>query len=64
MPEPSLNSNGCYIVTTEGVKLPIRRTVMVAIRKFMEQKLTGSVQINFRDGGIAAVEDRTVYPNS
>ena len=58
------NSNGAYLVTTDGIRISIRRTVLTAIKKMIDEKRSGSVTISFRDGGIAAVEDRTVYPNS
>lgn len=57
------NGNGVYIVTTDGIRIPIRRTVLLAIKRMIDEKKTGTVTIDFRDGGIATVRDSTVYQN-
>jgi len=55
------SNNGCYLVAAEGVRLSIRRDVLYAFRRFMENKLTGSVTVEFKNGGISMVTDKTVY---
>jgi hypothetical protein len=56
--------NGCYLVSKDGTHLCIPRSMLIAFKRFMDGKLTGHVQVSFKNGGIAAVEDRTVYPQS
>jgi hypothetical protein len=60
----TLNQNGCYLVASDGTKLHVTRSLVDACKKFISERLTGSVTIGFRNGGIASVEDRTVYPNT
>ena len=59
-----VSTNGCYIVTTDGIRLSIKRSVMQAIKRMIEEKKSGSVTIHFRDGGVSGCEDRTVYQSS
>ena len=55
------SNNGCYIVAADGTKIPIRRDVVFAFKRFYENKLTGSVTVDFKSGGVSAVSDKTVY---
>lgn len=44
------------IVTPSGEYIEITPEVVEAVKDFRQNKHTGSVQIQFRDGGIAGVE--------
>lgn len=59
MAEPT--SNAAFIVTTDGIKIEINPKVVAAVKKFFDGKLTGQITLHLKSGGIAGVEDKTVY---
>lgn len=62
MATQSINGNVVYIVSlSDARRVPVRRSVLDAVQKFVDGKLTGSITLSFKSGGIASVEDRTVY---
>jgi hypothetical protein len=52
------------LVAANGTRIPLNRTVFQAFKKFMDNKLTGQIVLHMKAGGIAAVEDRTMYQDS
>lgn len=61
MADQNNNGNGVYLVATDGTKIPLRRDVLLAFKKFFDGKQTGSVTVHFKTGGVSGVEDRLVY---
>jgi hypothetical protein len=59
----SKTKNGYYVVSPEGMKVPVDKLVFIALQKFilLHRELHGSVTIHFAQGGIRGVEDRSVY---
>jgi len=59
MADAPSNGNGCYILTNDGEKLPISRSLARAIKKLLEQKMqTGSLTVYLKSGGVAGCEVR------
>lgn len=59
MADTQSNGNGCYVLTNDGKKFPIPRSLARAIEKVLEQKMqTGSLTIFVKSGGCAGVEVR------
>lgn len=56
-------TNGCYVLTNEGKKFPISRSLARALEKIVvEQKnATGAFTIHMKSGGVAAVEVKTMF---
>lgn len=57
-------TNGVYLMGPDGTRIPLRKEVMTAFKKFIDGRLNGSVLVHFKKGGIASVEDRTMYQDS
>ena len=59
---PALSSNGVYLVSADGsIKIPMKRSVLTAIKRMMDGKESGPVILHFKNGANAGVEDRSVY---
>jgi hypothetical protein len=59
MADAQSNGNGCYVLTNDGEKFPISRSLARAIKKILEQKMqTGSLTVYLKSGGVAGVEVR------
>lgn len=63
MAEPIV-SGGVYMLAPDGSRIPLRKEVLLAFKKFIDGRLNGSVLIHFNQGSIRSVEDRTVYQDS
>lgn len=57
-------TSGVYLLCPDESRIPLRKEIMVAFKKFMDGRLTGSVVVHFNQGAIRQVEDRTVYQDS
>lgn len=57
------NNNGCYVLTHDGKKFPISRSLARALERIVvEQKTqTGAFTIHLKSGGVAAVEVKTMF---
>jgi hypothetical protein len=56
------STNGVYLVSADGsVRIPMKRSVLTAIKRMMDGKESGSVILHFKNGANAGVEDRSVY---
>jgi hypothetical protein len=59
MADAQNNGNGCYVITNEGKKFPIPRSLARALEKLLEQKMqTGSLTLFIKSGGVAGTELR------
>jgi hypothetical protein len=61
MATPALSNNGVYIIANDGTKIALKRSVLDAIKKMVDEKGTGEVTLHFRSGGHATTSDRRVY---
>lgn len=61
MPEPS--ANGCYVLTNDGKKFPITRSLAQALDQLInsQENKTGQILIHLKNGGVSAVELKTVW---
>lgn len=58
--------NGCYVLTSEGEKFPISRSLARAIQRVIadQKNQNGSITIHLKSGGVSSVEVKTVYHDS
>ena len=61
MASPTLSTNGVYLISSDGAKLQLKRSVLDAIRRITEDRGTGKVTLHFRNGGLAHVSDERIY---
>jgi hypothetical protein len=54
-------TNGYYILSPEGKKVPVDKRVFEAFQKFVAMRLQGSITVDFISGGVRGVKDETVY---
>lgn len=61
MATQAATSNGVYLISADGSRIPLKRSALEAIKKMVEEKGTGEVSLQFRSGGHATTSDRRVY---
>jgi hypothetical protein len=55
------STNGYYILSPDGKRVPVDKRVFEAFQKFVALRLQGSITVDFISGGVRGVEDKTVY---
>lgn len=62
MADESTNGNGCYLVVG-AVKFPIKKSLAEALQALIvkQDNQTGQVLIHVKNGGVSAVELKTVW---
>ena len=56
-----INGNGCYVVSSDGTqKIPLRQSVLRALKRMTDEKLTGSISLHMKSGGLSAVETKII----
>jgi hypothetical protein len=63
MAAPTQSANETYLVSASGDRIPLKASVLKAIKRMLEQKATGKVILHFRSGGHAHTSDEVTYPD-
>jgi len=61
MAAPATSTNGVYLISADGERIPLKRSVLEAVKRMIDSKGTGEVTMHFRTGGHAHTSDKRVY---
>lgn len=61
MATQATSTNGVYLVSADGDRIPLKRSLLEAVKRMIENKGTGEVTLHFRTGGHAHTSDKRIY---